>query len=196
MLVGKRMENGTPAANNLPFVILGAALLWFGWFGFNAGSALPQGRSLQVLRSDQHRAAAAALTWVALSWADKGKPSAMAAAIGAVCGLVAITPASGYVGPIASIAIGILGGGCDILAVYLRGRKIAIDDTLDVWAGHGMEVLRAQFLLASCRKSSECSRNNGLSLCNPHPARRTDPCCPLQSVFYSFAATWVILKCL
>src|SRR3990167_8620001 len=114
-LIGKREDHKTahPAtsANNVPFVILGAALLWFGWFGFNAGSALSAGAlAASAFVVTNTAAAAAARTWVALSWAQNGKPSAMAAAIGAVCGLVAITPASGYVGPVASIAICIIAG--------------------------------------------------------------------------------------
>ena len=127
LLVGKRLETRHigNTANNVPFVILGAALLWFGWFGFNAGSALSAGAlAASAFVVTNTAAAAAALTWVALSWAENKKPSAMAAAIGAVCGLVAITPASGFVGPVASIAIGILGGAVTYLAVYIRGRAI------------------------------------------------------------------------
>ena len=127
LLVGKRLEMNHPGstANNVPFVILGAALLWFGWFGFNAGSALASGAlAASAFVATNTAAAAAAITWVALSYAENGKPSAMAAAIGSVCGLVAITPASGYVGPMASLAIGILGGAFTYAAVYVRGRAI------------------------------------------------------------------------
>ena len=114
MVVGKRLEykQGEPTtANNVPFILLGAGLLWFGWFGFNAGSALaasPLAVSAFVVTNTA--AAAAALTWMFLSWAQHKKPSATATATGAVVGLVAITPASGFVGPMASIAIGIIAG--------------------------------------------------------------------------------------
>ena len=172
LLVGQRMQKTTPAeaANNVPFVILGAALLWFGWFGFNAGSALASGAlAASAFVVTNTAAAAAALVWVALSWAENGKVSAMAAAIGAVCGLVAITPASGYVGPIASIAIGILGGAVTYLAVHFRGKKIKIDDTLDVWAGHGIGGLTGAVLTGVfAEKAINAGGNNGLLFGNPH----------------------------
>ena len=82
--------------------------------------------------------AAGALVWMILSWAENKKPSALATAIGAVCGLIAITPASGYVGPMASIAIGTIAGLVTYLALHLRSKYLPIDDTLDVWAAHGM----------------------------------------------------------
>src|SRR5436305_2689449 len=112
IVIGRRrsyQQGQAIASNNVPFVLLGAALLWFGWFGFNAGSALsasPLAVSAFVVTNTA--AAACALTWMILSWAENRKPSAMATATGAVCGLVAITPASGVVGPMASIDIGII----------------------------------------------------------------------------------------
>lgn len=112
MIIGKRLEPKHPAhtANNLPFIILGAGLLWFGWFGFNAGSAVGSGAlTASAFVVTNIAAAAAAITWMLLSWAETGKPSAMAAAIGAVCGLVVITPASGFVSPLSAIAMGIIG---------------------------------------------------------------------------------------
>ncbi|MBI5221772.1 MAG: ammonium transporter, partial [Candidatus Magasanikbacteria bacterium] len=135
-LVGRREDYKTahPAttANNVPFVILGAALLWFGWFGFNAGSALTSGAlAASAFVVTNIAAAAAALTWMTLSWSQNKKPSAMGTVTGAVCGLVAITPASGFVGPMAAIAIGIISGVVTYLALYFRSKKMAIDDTLD-----------------------------------------------------------------
>ncbi|NTU73400.1 ammonium transporter [Candidatus Roizmanbacteria bacterium] len=142
ILIGKRTglsKSEGISANNVPFVLLGTALLWFGWFGFNAGSALAANQlAVNAFVVTNIAAAAAALTWMFMSWHEHKKPSAMATAIGGVCGLVAITPASGFVGPIASIAIGIIGGVVTYLAVYLRGKHIPVDDTLDVWAAHGM----------------------------------------------------------
>lgn len=197
LVVGKRMEEGAPANANVPFVILGAALLWFGWFGFNAGSALTSGAlAASAFVVTNTAAAAAALAWVALSWAEKGKPSAMAAAIGAVCGLVAITPASGFVGPVASIAIGVIAGAVTYLAVHLRGKRIAIDDTLDVWAGHGIGGLTGALLTGVFAETAINSAGaNGLLFGNPHQVV-IQLIAVAASGFYSFVATWVILKAL
>jgi len=199
MLVGHRLQKGSPAssANNVPFVILGAALLWFGWFGFNAGSALAAGTlAASAFVVTNTAAAAAALTWVALSWAENRKPSAIAAAIGAVCGLVAITPASGYVGPVASIAIGVIAGVVCYIAVYLRNRKIAIDDTLDVWAVHGIGGLTGAILTGVfAEKAINAAGNNGLLFGNPNQLVVQIIAVAAVGV-YSFVATWLILKIL
>lgn len=197
LLVGKRLQSGNPAssANNVPFVILGAALLWFGWFGFNAGSALSAGAlAASAFVVTNIAAAAAALTWVALSWAENKKPSAMAAAIGAVCGLVAITPASGYVGPIAAIAIGIIGGAVTYLAVHIRNRSIRIDDSLDVWAAHGMGGLAGAILTGFfAEKAINVAGNNGLLFGNPDQLM-IQVIAVVAVAAYSFVATWIILK--
>lgn len=197
MVVGKRLQMKNPMsnANNVPFVILGAALLWFGWFGFNAGSALAAGAlAAGAFVVTNTAAAASALTWVALSWAENKKPSAMAAAIGAVCGLVAITPASGYVGPVASIAIGILGGAVTYLAVHIRNQRISIDDTLDVWAGHGVGGLTGAILTGFfAEKAINAAGNNGLLFGNPHQLL-VQVLAVVAVGIYSFAATWIILK--
>ena len=199
MLVGRRLETTHPGstANNVPFVILGAALLWFGWFGFNAGSALAAGTlAASAFVVTNTAAAAAALTWVALSWAENKKPSAMAAAIGAVCGLVAITPASGYVGPVASIAIGIIGGAVTYFAVYIRGKRIKIDDSLDVWAGHGIGGLTGAILTGIfAEKAINSGGNNGLLFGNPHQLL-VQLIAVVAVGIYSFVATWIILKVL
>ena len=111
--------------NNLPMTLLGASLLWFGWFGFNAGSALSAGAlATSTFTATNTATAAAALSWMIAEWIYRGKPSALGAASGAVAGLVAITPASGFVGPISSIWIG-MGAG---VFCYLAG-----DVEADVW---------------------------------------------------------------
>ncbi len=197
LLVGKRMkeEHMNVSANNVPFVILGAALLWFGWFGFNAGSALAAGPlAASAFVVTNTAAAAAALTWVALSWAENRKSSAMAAATGAVCGLVAITPASGFVGPMAAIAIGVLGGVVTYLAVYLRSKRIHIDDTLDVWAAHGIGGLTGAVLTGIfAEKAINAAGNNGALFGNPHQLL-VQIVAVLATGLYSFIATWIILK--
>ncbi len=197
MLVGKRIDKETPGNANIPFVILGAALLWFGWFGFNAGSALTSGAlAASAFVVTNTATAAASLTWVALSWAEHKKPSAMAAAIGAVAGLVAITPASGFVGPVASIAIGIIAGVVTYLAIHLRSNKMPVDDTLDVWAGHGIGGLTGALLTGVFAETAVNSAGaNGLLFGNPHQLW-IQLIAVAAAGIYSFVATWVILKAL
>ncbi len=139
MVIGPRSKSAHSARpNNVPFVILGAALLWFGWFGFNAGSALAMnGVAVNALVTTNIAAAFASLSWMAVDWTLWGKPSATGAATGAVCGLVAITPAAGYVDSMAAVIIGILVGMiCNFTVVLLD--RTGLDDTLDVFACHGM----------------------------------------------------------
>jgi len=124
--------------HDIPMVVLGCALLWFGWFGFNAGSALAaNGLAASAFVNTNTAAAMAALTWLTISWAHKGQPSVVGATAGAVAGLVAITPAAGYVTPGAAIIIGLLVSLVCYGAVMLRDR-MAVDDALDVWAVHGV----------------------------------------------------------
>jgi Amt family ammonium transporter len=124
--------------NNIPYVILGASVLWFGWFGFNAGSSLAaDALAVNALVVTNLAAAAAAGSWSMVDWIRKGKPSAVGISVGAVCGLVAITPASGYVSPMASIIIGLAAGVlCNFVASW-RARETHLDDSLDVFACHG-----------------------------------------------------------
>jgi Amt family ammonium transporter len=124
--------------HNVTYIVLGAAILWFGWFGFNAGSAgaaSPQAANAFVVTNTA--AAAAALSWVGVAWALTGKASVIGAAAGCVAGLVAITPASGYVQPMEAIAIGGVAGAVCYLAVRVRGMT-NLDDSLDVVAVHGI----------------------------------------------------------
>lgn len=199
LILGRRIQGGEPAttANNIPFVILGAVLLWFGWFGFNAGSALsasPLAVSAFVVTNIA--AAAAAIVWVALSWVENRKPSAMAAAIGCVCGLVAITPASGFVGPVSAIAIGVIAGVVTYVAVNLRSKRLPIDDTLDVWAAHGIGGLAGAVLTGVfAEKAINAAGNNGLLFGNPE-LLVTQVIAVLSTAVYAFVGTWVILKIL
>jgi Amt family ammonium transporter len=124
---------------NIPYVILGASLLWFGWFGFNAGSALEANAlSVSALVATNLAAAAAATSWMIVDWVTKGKPSAIGISVGAVCGLVAITPASGFVSVTSAIIIGLVAGIVSNLVANWRSAKTKIDDSLDVFACHGM----------------------------------------------------------
>lgn len=123
--------------HNISMVVLGAGLLWFGWFGFNAGSALTSGGlATSAFVVTNTAAATAALTWMILGWKDR-KPSALGFTTGAVAGLVAITPASGFVDPISAVAIGIGAGTICYYALLYRA-KLCVDDSLDVFAVHGI----------------------------------------------------------
>jgi Amt family ammonium transporter len=139
LVVGKRQGYGNHATfipHNLPMTVLGAGLLWFGWFGFNAGSALAANALASSAFTATHLATCAAtLAWVATEWLVRGKPTTLGAASGAVAGLVAITPAAGFVGPMAAILIGIGAGVICDLAVLLKPR-LGYDDSLDVVGVH------------------------------------------------------------
>jgi Amt family ammonium transporter len=124
--------------HNLPFTVMGASLLWVGWFGFNAGSALSAGGLATSAFVVTHTAAAtAALAWMFTEWITRGNPTILGAASGAVAGLVAITPASGFVGPIPSIVIGAGAGVFCYTACNLK-TKLGYDDSLDVVGVHGV----------------------------------------------------------
>ena len=139
LVVGRRLGFGHTAfiPHNLPMTITGAALLWFGWFGFNAGSALAaNGLAANAFVVTHVAAAVAALAWVLVEALHRGKPTTLGAASGAVAGLVAITPASGYVGPLSAVIIGALAGFICYGGVLLKGR-LGYDDSLDVVGIHG-----------------------------------------------------------
>ncbi len=140
LMIGRRIGVGREVTepHNVTMTVLGAGLLWFGWFGFNAGSALAaDGLAATAFVTTNTAAAMAAVTWVSVSWVHRGTPSVVGAAVGGVAGLVAITPAAGYVTPAASIVIGLGVGLLCYGACQLRTRTRA-DDALDVFAVHGV----------------------------------------------------------
>lgn len=140
IIIGKRKGYGTTPyiPHNLPMTITGAALLWFGWFGFNAGSALAcDGLAANAFVVTHISSALAALSWIIIEWIHRGKPTTLGAASGAVAGLVAITPASGYVGPVSAIIIGAMAGIICYGGVLIKG-KLGYDDSLDVVGIHGL----------------------------------------------------------
>jgi len=140
LIFGRRLGFGRVPMepHNVPLIVLGAALLWFGWFGFNAGSALgADGTATSAFVVTNVAACAAVLAWVAMSWVFGKKPSVIGAASGAVAGLVAITPASGFVGPMPAIIIG-LGAGVFCYGAVQLMLKLKIDDSLAVWGVHGV----------------------------------------------------------
>lgn len=140
LIIGRRLGYGREPmpAHNIPMIVLGAGLLWFGWFGFNAGSALGSlGAATNAFVVTNTAAAAAVVAWVAMTWIFGAKPSVVGAASGAVAGLVAITPAAGFVGAMPAIIIGGMAGVLCYGAIELL-RKLKIDDALAVWGVHGV----------------------------------------------------------
>jgi len=140
-MIGKRVGYGreSMAPHSLTFTMIGASLLWFGWFGFNAGSALEaSGGSALAMVNTWVATASAALSWMFAEWMLKGKPSMLGAASGAVAGLVAITPAAGFVGVVGAIVLGLLAGVICLWGVNGLKRLLGADDSLDVFGVHGV----------------------------------------------------------
>ena len=140
ILIGKRKGWGHESfhPHNIGMTILGAGVLWFGWFGFNAGSALAaDGIAVNALVTTQVAAGLAALSWIIAEWLVQGKPTTLGAASGAVAGLVAITPGAGFVSPVSALVIGLVAGALCYLAVMMKSR-LGYDDALDVVGVHGV----------------------------------------------------------
>jgi ammonium transporter, Amt family len=134
----KTFPNQMTPPHNVPFILLGAGLLWFGWFGFNAGSALGAGSAAVVAFVNTNTSAAAgALVWILIEWKLRGKPTAVGIATGAVAGLVGITPAAGFVTPLSAVFIGAITATCCFFAVLLKS-KLQFDDSLDTFPVHGV----------------------------------------------------------
>ncbi|MCH9050365.1 MAG: ammonium transporter [Proteobacteria bacterium] len=141
LVLGKRLGYGTEnlAPHNLVLSVIGASLLWVGWFGFNAGSALAaNGSAGMAMAVTQIATAAAALSWMFAEWMLKERPSVLGIISGAVAGLVAITPASGYVGPMGGLIIGLIAGVVCYWSATVLKRKLGYDDSLDVFGIHGV----------------------------------------------------------
>jgi Amt family ammonium transporter len=149
LFIGKRLKRDEKAPPvNIPFVLLGTGLLWFGWFGFNAGSALAaDGVAVQAFMNTHLASAAAMMTWIFMDVIHRGKVSALGACIGAVVGLVAITPAAGFITLGPSLTIGFVSALVSRLALYFKN-KSAIDDTLDVFPCHGVGGMSGMLLTA------------------------------------------------
>ncbi len=194
--VGPRMNRQKieTRPSNVPFVILGAALLWFGWFGFNAGSALSASPiAVSAFVATNLSAAAATVSWMTVDTIMKGKPSATGIAIGAVCGLVAITPASGFVTPSSAIIIGLIAGVLSNLVSTWRART-RLDDTLDVFACHGVSGIWGSIatgLFATITVNPAGA--NGLFYGNPSQLLiQTETV--LVVIAFSFVVSFVLLK--
>src|SRR6184192_149607 len=196
LVIGKRRGYGQQPMppHNLPLTVMGASLLWFGWFGFNAGSALgANGLAAHAFTTTNTAAAAAALGWMLTEWSSRGKPTVLGAASGAVAGLVAVTPASGFVGPLSSIVIGAVAGALFYTACNLKSR-FGYDDSLDVVGVHGVGGTwgaLATGLFAS--KAINDAGADGLFFGNPGQLR-TQLIAVLATYALAVVLTWVILK--
>jgi ammonium transporter, Amt family len=188
LVLGKRLGYGREAMppHNLTLTLIGASLLWVGWFGFNAGSAgAADGRAGMAMLATQMATAAAALAWVGAEWISRGKPSVLGIASGAVAGLVAITPASGFVGPSSAVIIGLIAGVvCYIAATSLK-HVMGYDDSLDAFGVHGIGGILGA-LLTGVFVSKEISGAEGSLLIQLKGVAVT--------VIYGFAASYVILQ--
>ena len=196
IVLGKRKGYGHQPMqpHNLPMTVMGAALLWFGWFGFNAGSALEaNGLAASAFLATNTAAASAALGWMFTEWMTRGKPTVLGAASGAVAGLVAITPASGFVGPMSALIIGAIAGALCYSACNLKS-KLGYDDSLDVVGVHGVGGTwgaLATGLFAS--KAINEAGADGLFFGNAGQLR-TQLIAVLATYALAVVLTWVILK--
>ncbi|HET7035981.1 MAG TPA: ammonium transporter, partial [Thermomicrobiaceae bacterium] len=196
-MLGKRIGFGQVALepHNLTYTVLGAGLLWFGWFGFNGGSALgANGLAANALVVTNTAAAMAGLAWMTASWLRHGRPSVLGLAAGAVAGLVAITPASGYVDTPAAVLIGLGAGILCFFAVDILKRNVGVDDALDVFAVHGVGGIwgaLATGLFATTAVNPAGA--DGLLYGNPQQLLK-QAVAVAAVVAFTAAVTWIILK--
>jgi len=196
IMLGKRKGWGRESfhPHNLPMTILGAGLLWFGWFGFNAGSALSAGETAALaFFTTQVATGAAVLSWLALEWLVQKKPTTLGAVSGALAGLVAVTPAAGFVSPLSAIAIG-LSAGAICYGAVLAKNKFGYDDALDVVGIHGVGGLwgaLATGLFAS--KAINAAGADGLFFGNAHQFF-VQAIGAGAAICYSLLLTFLILK--
>jgi Amt family ammonium transporter len=198
IIIGKRKGHGHEhmPPHNLTMTLLGATLLWFGWFGFNGGSALASGAlATSAFLMTHISAAAATLSWLVVEWKLRGKPTLLGAASGAVAGLVAITPASGFVGPLAALAIGFGAGAVCYFGVNIKN-FFGYDDSLDAVGVHGVGGTfgaLATGLFAS--KAINAAGADGAFFGNP-PLFLIQLLSVAVAIVYAFSVTWIILKVL
>lgn len=196
IVIGKRKNlEHTPSPHNLPFVVLGTALLWFGWYGFNAGSALAvNGVAINAFVVTNTAAASAGLSWALLEWIRNGKPTVFGIVTGSIAGLATVTPASGFVSPISAIIIGIAASIVCFIAVAVTKPRFGYDDSLDAFGVHGVGGVLGTLLtgvLAS--KIINPAGANGLLYGNPKQLL-IQLVGVAVAVSYTFLATFVIYK--
>ena len=198
ILIGKRVGYGngvTYRPHNMPFAVLGGALLWFGWFGFNAGSALGANElAVNAFITTNVATAAAGLTWALIEWRLNGAPTALGVVTGAVAGLVAITPACGFVNPMNAIFIGIMVGIICYIAVAKVKGMLGYDDSLDAFGVHGVGGIWGTLATGLfAEKAVNSAGSDGLFFGNAHQFLVQ---CLLVVVTIVFASvmTWIIFK--
>jgi Amt family ammonium transporter len=196
IIIGRRRNlNHSPAPHNLPLVVLGTGLLWFGWFGFNAGSALSVNEiAVNAFITTNTAAAAAGITWSLLEWIRNGRPTVFGIVTGCVAGLATITPGAGYVGIGSSILIGIMASILCFIAVAIVKTKYKYDDSLDVFGVHGVGGMLGTIcvgLFAS--KAVNPQGADGLFFGNPH-FLLTQAIGVLAAATYTIVITFVIYK--
>jgi Amt family ammonium transporter len=201
LVIGKRL--GFPKEpmppHNLTYTVLGAGMLWVGWFGFNAGSAIAaDGIAASAFVATHFSAAAGALAWAAMEWMFRGKPSVLGAASGAVAGLVCITPAAGHVLPMPAIIMGIAGGIVCYLACTTLKSKLGYDDSLDAFGVHGVGGTLGAILTGvfATRAVWDIGAGKKLGLLEGGPVLKAQVVATIASWLLAIVATFVILKLL
>jgi Amt family ammonium transporter len=196
LVLGVRKDYGRQAIlpHNVPFTLLGAGLLWFGWFGFNGGSALAANELAALAFTNTFLAPMATLVvWVLLDYFRTGRATAVGGATGIVVGLVAITPAAGFVSPVSALLLGAIAAFPSYFAIVLRSRT-RLDDSLDVFAGHGIGGLTGAMLTGVfASKVWNAAGNDGLLAGNPGQLA-TQALGVTASIIYAGVATFAILK--
>jgi len=196
IVLGKRKGYGRDEfkPHNLTMTLTGTGLLWFGWFGFNAGSALAANSvAVTAFVATNTAGATAAVVWMIVEWLHRGKPTALGVASGAIAGLAAVTPASGFISPMAAMAVGLVTGAVCYLAIMLKG-KLGYDDSLDVFGVHGVGgiwgVLAAGLFASTALNSAV--RNPGLFCGGTLIGSQILGIVAVGA--YSFVGTWILLK--
>jgi len=199
LMLGRRRGYGSEPMppHDLPLVVLGASLLWFGWFGFNAGSALAaNGLAVSAFIATNTAAAAAALTWMAIEWKLVGKPTILGGATGAVAGLATVTPAAGFISPASAIILGIAASLVCYTAVAVVKLKLAYDDSLDAFGVHGVGgTVGALMTGLLAQKMINPSGNNGLLFGNIGQFK-VQLIGVGATIIYAIAVTFLLLKVL
>ncbi len=200
IVVGKRQGYGHEymAPHNLVLTLIGTSLLWVGWFGFNAGSALSSGELAGTAMLNTHvSAAVAALVWMAIEWTSRGKPSVLGVLTGAVAGLGMITPAAGYVEPWAAMAIGVIAGAvCYWTSIVLKNR-LGYDDSLDVFGVHGVGGIVGSILVGvfATRAVNDVNKGQPVGWIDGNPGQVLTQLYGVLAIgLFCAVATWIILK--
>ena len=200
VVIGKRQGYGQEymAPHNLVLTLIGTSLLWVGWFGFNAGSALASGELAGSAMLNTHIAAAvAALVWMAIEWAARGKPSVLGILTGAVAGLGTITPAAGYVEPWAAMVIGVLAGAVCYWASVILKNRLGYDDSLDVFGVHGVGGILGSLLVGvfATKAINDVAKGQAVGLVDGNGGQILTQLYGVVAIgVFCAVATWIILK--